>query len=90
MFGWLRRKPPCTHPWMSWDILENRIDGVTLGWDARPQVYEITKIRCGICGHHFERGGYDKHDKTPRNEKGWPLNPDGSRMQLAAHMKEVR
>ena len=76
--------PPGLTP-LQWTILETKALGVTLGWDARPQVQTRSRCRCHLCGGEFWTApGYMPNDpKFKRNADGWPLNEDGSRMAIA-------
>ena len=59
--------------------------GVSLGWNAKPVVIHKSLCKCLRCGADFwtkpgyrPGGFYD----TPRDENGWPLNEDGSKMEI--------
>ena len=74
----------CEHPMFDQDIEQTAL-GVTLGWCLTPCVeYEWTKT-CRLCGKVRKSRGYlpRRVDDTPRDDNGWPLNPDGSKMKIA-------
>lgn len=69
-------------------VIEQKTLGVTLGWSGKPEVLRQSKLHCNLCGQDYWASPgympYKELEKTPRNNSGWPLNADGSRMKIAS------
>lgn len=65
----------------------HEILGVTMAWSGRPVVEHRWTMRCEACGRTRTSRGYLPRElrNDPLDTDGWPLNPDGSRMEIAKH-----
>jgi hypothetical protein len=74
----------CKHDMFDQHISQKTL-GVCLGMTFLPEVeYEWTKT-CKKCGRVKKTRGYLMRslDKTPRDKADWPLNPDGTKMEIS-------
>lgn len=74
----LLRRFWCAHD----DELTESIDGVCLGWDARPQVIRRFRRTCAKCGRTTSKTGYLIGDPVKRDRGDWPLNAAGKRIAI--------
>jgi len=66
----------------TWSI-EQKCLGATLSWAATPvPLYKWTKT-CLKCGRKEITSGYVPLKSFPKDENGWPLNEDGTKMEIA-------
>lgn len=72
-------------PVTDYRVIRTECRGVILGWSLKPEVSRQALCHCNLCGADWWRPpGYIPGDPAvKRDAKGWPLNDDGSRMQIA-------
>lgn len=67
-------------------FVATEVFGCHLGWEGRVHPIEQDTLSCNLCGETFKgKRGYvpASLQKVKRDERDWPLNPDGTRMKIA-------
>lgn len=97
MLKWLKRKVkqavcPCQHEGITRNTFRTDIEelapaGVTLSWGGNPVLLRRWIGTCVECGKREIKTGYSPYypDNGLRDEKGWPLMPNGEPYPIAHH-----
>lgn len=97
MFDWLKRIAkqtvcPCQREeiirrTLRTDVEELEPAGVTLSWGGNPVLLRRWIGTCIACGKREIKTGYlpEEPDNGLRDDKGWPLMPNGERFPIAQH-----